>query len=339
MAEKQRVPMTAARDNISVQKLVVFVGLLLFVLKMVAWYITGSVAILTDALESTVNVVASFIGLYSLNLSAKPRDEDHPYGHGKVEFISAGIEGTLITVAGLLIIYKAIDNLRHPHELGQLDYGILLVAVSAAVNFGVGTLAVRKGKKNDSLALIASGRHLQSDTYTTIGIIAGLILLYFTGMTWLDSAVALIFALLIIFTGYKILRSSVAGIMDEADQALLDELVTYLHEHQEEKWIDIHNLRIIKYGSVLHLDFHLTVPWYLNVRQAHEEVAKAEVLVKSKFGESVEMFVHTDGCLAFSCPICSVENCAARKAPFEQHVKWTVANISSDCQHRYGQHT
>lgn len=339
MAEKQHIAMTPARDNIRVQKLVVVIGLVLFIVKMVAWYITNSVAILTDALESTVNVVASFIGLYSLNLSAKPRDTDHPYGHGKVEFISAGIEGTLISVAGLLIIYEAIDNLRHPRILGQLDYGILLIAIAAAVNFATGSLAVIKGKKNDSLALIASGRHLQSDTYTTIGIIAGLLVLYFTGMAWLDSAVALIFALLIIFTGYKILRSSVAGIMDEADQALLDELVTNLNEHRKDSWIDIHNLRIIKYGAVLHLDFHLTLPWYLNVQQAHEEVAKVETLVKSEFGESMEMFVHTDGCLAFSCPLCSVENCTPRKAPFQHHIKWTVANISTDSQHRYGQHT
>jgi len=139
--------MIAPKENIKVQKLVVFVGLLLFVLKIVAWYITDSVAILTDAMESTVNVVASFIGLYSLRLSAKPRDTDHPYGHGKVEFISAGIEGTLISVAGLLIIYEAINNLWHPHELGQLDYGIILVAISAVVNFSVGTMAVRKRKE------------------------------------------------------------------------------------------------------------------------------------------------------------------------------------------------
>ena len=153
-------------------------------------------------------------------------------------------------------------------------------------------------------------------------------------MVWLDSVVALVFALVIIFTGYKILRSSVAGIMDQADETLLDELVTYLNEHRKEKWIDIHNLRLIKYGSVLHLDFHLTVPWYLDVKQAHEEVAKVETLVQSKYGESVEMFVHTDGCLEFSCPLCSAENCAVRKAPFEQLIRWTVANISTDCQHQ-----
>ena len=334
MAKKPRQNLTASKENINVQKLVVVVGLVLFVIKIVAWYITNSVAILTDALESTVNVVASFIGLYSLNLSAKPRDVEHPYGHGKVEFISAGIEGTLITVAGLIIIYEAINNLQHPHEIGQLDYGILLIAGAAAVNYAVGFLAVKRGRKNKSLALIASGRHLQSDTYTTIGIIAGLILLKFTGWAWVDSTVALIFAFIIIFTGLKILRSSVAGIMDEADRELIGEAVTYLNEHREFNWIDIHNLRIIKYGSVLHLDFHLTLPWFLNLHEAHDEIDKIDRLMRDKFGESLEMFVHTDGCLDFSCKICKKQDCKVRQAPFIKRIEWNVENISSNRKHQ-----
>ncbi len=326
--------MTNAKENLNVQKLVVAVGLVLFVLKLVAWYITSSVAILTDALESTVNVVASFIGLYSLILSAKPRDTEHPYGHGKVEFISAGIEGALIAVAGLVIIYEAINNLRHPHEIGSLDYGILLVAVAAAVNFAVGLTAVKRGEKNNSLALIASGKHLQSDTYSSIGIIAGLVLMRFTGWAWVDSVVALVFAFVIIYTGLKIVRSSIAGIMDEVDETLLRKIVATLNERREENWVDVHNLRIIKYGSVLHLDFHLTVPWYLNVHEAHREIDKIDLLVKEKFGESVEMFVHTDGCLDFSCQICSKQDCPVRKAPFEKRVEWVVGNISSNNKHR-----
>lgn len=325
--------MTTSKENINIQKLVVAVGLTLFVIKMLAWYITGSVAILTDALESTVNVVASFIGLYSLNLSAKPRDMEHPYGHGKVEFISAGIEGTLISVAGLYIIYEAVKNLRDPSEIGQLDYGILLVAGAAAVNFIVGYLAVKRGKKNNSLALVASGKHLQSDTYTTIGIIAGLILLKFTGWLWVDSVVALLFAFVIIYTGYKILRSSVAGIMDEADKELIGEVVSYLNEHREVNWVDIHNLRIIKYGSVLHLDFHLTLPWYFNLHEGHREMDKIDRLIKERFGESVEMFVHTDGCMDFSCKICQKTDCQVRKAGFEKKIEWTVENISSNEKH------
>ncbi len=325
-----------SKQNLNVQKLVVAVGLILFIVKILAWYLTGSVAILTDALESTVNVVASFIGLYSLTLSAKPRDIEHPYGHGKVEFISAGVEGALISVAGLVIIYEAINNLRHPHEIGKLDSGILLIAGAAAVNFGVGYLAVKRGKKNNSLALVASGKHLQSDTYTTVGIIAGLLLLRFTGWLWVDSVVALLFSLIIIVTGYKILRSAIAGIMDEADDALIGEVVDYLNQHREPNWIDIHNLRIIKYGSVLHLDFHLTLPWYLNVLEAHNEVEKIDKLVKDKYGESVEMFVHSDACVSSSCPICNKSDCQVRQAPFQKKIEWNVKNISSNNKHQIG---
>lgn len=321
-------------ENIKVQKLVVAVGVALFAIKLVAWYITQSVAILTDALESTVNVVASIVGLYSLYLSAKPRDVEHPYGHGKVEFISAGIEGALIAVAGLVIIYEAINNLRHPHEIGQLDWGIALVAIAAAVNFAVGYLAIRQGKKNHSLALIASGKHLQSDTYTTLGIIAGLALLYFTGFHWVDSVVALVFAVVIIVTGVKILRSSVAGIMDEADDALLAEVVAALNQERRENWVDVHNLRIIKYGPVLHLDFHLTLPWYFNLHEAHAELDRIEQPIKEKFGASVEMFAHTDGCLDFSCPICTKLDCPVRKAAFVDKIEWDVKNISSNQKHR-----
>jgi len=336
MAEKPGKNLTASKENINVQKLVVVVGLVLFILKITAWYITHSVAILTDALESTVNVVASFIGLYSLILSAKPRDVGHPYGHGKVEFISAGTEGTLIAVAGLVIIYEAINSLRQPHEIGQLDYGILLIAVAAAVNFAVGFLAVKRGRKNKSLALVASGKHLQSDTYTSVGIIAGLVLMKFTGWVWVDSVVALIFAFVIIFTGYKILRSSIAGIMDEADLSLIGEIVTYLDERRDPNWIDIHNLRIIQFGSVLHLDFHLTLPWYFNLHEAHLEMDKLDRLIKDKFGDSVEMFVHTDGCLDYSCKICQKEDCQVRRAAFEKRIEWTAANISSNEKHSAG---
>src|SRR5688572_10484496 len=236
---------------------------------MAAWYLTNSVAILTDALESTVNVVAGLIGVYSLYISAKPRDTDHPYGHGKVEFISAAVEGTLITIAGLLIIYKATMSLIYPQPIKKLDYGIILVAATALVNYIAGTICIQTGIKNNSLALIASGKHLKTDTWSTIGIVIGLILLYFTKLIWLDSIVAFIFAFIIVYTGYKIIRTSVAGIMDETDIILLNKLVNLLNDNRRENWIDLHNLRIIKYGGTLHMDCHLTVPWYLNVNEAH----------------------------------------------------------------------
>ncbi|HNP47329.1 MAG TPA: cation diffusion facilitator family transporter [Bacteroidia bacterium] len=326
--------MSTARQNFAFQKIVAAISVLLFVIKIGAWYITNSVSILTDALESTINVMSGFIGLYSLYLSAQPKDENHPYGHGKVEFVSAAMEGTLIFVAGLIIIYEAIQNLKHPHEIGQLDFGIYLVSATAAVNFAVGYFAIRKGKANNSLALIASGKHLQSDTYSTLGIIVGLILIYFTRLAWLDSAVALLFSFLIMFTGYKIIRTSLAGIMDEADTELLNKVVDSCQKNRKENWIDLHNLRIIKYGGTLHLDCHMTVPWYLNVHQAHDEIDHLEKMVRENFGESVELFVHTDGCLDFSCKLCVKQDCQVRKNAFVRRLDWTVENISSNSKHK-----
>ena len=326
--------MTKAQQNYNFQKIVAVTGVVLFVIKMGAWYLTNSVAILTDALESTVNVTSAVIGLYSLYISAKPKDSHHPYGHGKVEFISAAIEGTLIACAGLLIIYEAIKNLLGtPAPIGKLDYGILLITATAVINYVVGAIAVKKGGQNNSLALVASGKHLQSDTYSTIGIILGLILLYVTKMLWLDSVVALLFALLIVYTGYKIIRDSLRGIMDEADEELLKKMVDLLEAHRPQEWIDLHNMRIIKYGSTLHLDCHLTVPWYLNVHEAHLEIDKLNRLVNESFGETIELYVHTDGCLDFSCEICEKEGCSVRKAEFRRRVEWKVENVSNNHKH------
>lgn len=325
--------MQTALYNLKIQKRIAAVSIILLLVKAFAWYITGSVAILTDAFESIVNVVAGLIGVYSLYISAKPRDEDHPYGHGKAEFISAAIEGSMIFIAGVLIIYEAIDNLIHPTEIRKLDYGIIMVAITGLVNYIAGAVCIKTGRKNNSLALISSGKHLQTDTWSTIGIVIGLILILLTKLVWLDSAIAMLFAIFILFTGYKILRSSVAGIMDEADTTLLKKMVEMLNANRSENWIDLHNLRIIKYGSRIHLDCHLTVPWYLNVHEAHDEIDALSKLVKDEYGESVELFVHSDGCLDFSCRICSKSNCQVRKHPFEQQVEWTMKNILSNRKH------
>jgi len=320
--------------NLKVQKVIAAISIFLFIAKAFAWYITGSVAILTDAFESIVNVIAGLIGVYSLYISAKPKDRDHPYGHGKAEFISAAIEGTLITIAGLIICYEALNNLIHPHEIKKLDYGIILVAATGLINYVAGTICIKTGKRNNSLALISSGKHLQTDTWSTLGIVIGLILMLITGQAWIDSAVAILFSGLIIFTGYKIIRTSVAGIMDEADTALLKKMVTMLNANRRENWVDLHNLRIIKYGSRIHLDCHLTVPWYLNVHEAHKEIDALASLVKNEYGESVELFVHSDGCLDFSCSICTKNDRTVRKHAFEKKVEWTMENISSNIKHK-----
>lgn len=325
--------MNSGRENLRIQKWVVTVAVLLFFIKIVAFWVTQSVAILTDALESTVNVIAGFIGLYSLYVAAKPRDENHPYGHGKAEFLSAAVEGTLILVAGLVIIYESVLHLINPTELKQLDRGIVLVAITALINFVVGYISIRIGKKNNSLALTASGKHLQTDTYSTLGIILGLVLIRFTHLTWLDSVTAIIFAFIIIVTGYQILRHSLAGIMDEADKELLLKMLAVLNANRRTNWIDLHNLRVIKYGGQFHIDCHLTVPWYLNVVEAHKEVEELGSLIKREFGTVFELFVHTDPCLDFSCPICTKADCTVRKHSFEKRIEWTLENVLKDKKH------
>lgn len=325
--------MKPVQQNLRLQIIVTSIGIALFLLKVLAWYLTKSVAVLTDALESTVNVAAGLIGVYSLYLSAKPRDKEHPYGHGKVEFISAAVEGTLIIVAACIIIYKSVKSFMYPQVVSKLDYGIILISITALVNYVAGAICIKTGNRNNSLALIASGKHLQTDTISTLGIVIGLIVMYFVKVDWLDGAVALLFALLILVTGYKIIRSSIAGIMDEADMELLEKLVQTLNKNRRENWMDLHNLRIIKYGATIHIDCHLTVPWYLNVHEAHKEIDALSTLVKNKFGDSMELFVHSDGCLDFSCRICDKEYCIYRKNPFQKRIEWTLLNISTNAKH------
>lgn len=326
--------MEPAQQNIRVQQWVAGLSVILLLAKLTAYYLTNSVTILTDALESIVNVVAGFFGLYSLQLSAKPKDADHPYGHGKIEFISAAVEGVMISFAAVFILFESIKNLVVRIPLQQLDVGIMLIAVTGAINFVMGAWCRRTAKRNNSLALMATGRHLQTDTYTTVGILAGLVLLYLTGIWWLDSAVAIIFACIIFFTGFRIIRTSVAGIMDERDHDLLRKMIETLDNDRSKNWIDIHNIRIIKYGSTLHMDCHLTVPWYLNVHEAHEEIDKLANLVRREFGDAIELFVHSDGCLPISCPICIKDDCPVRYHPFQRRIKWTVQNMEKDQKHQ-----
>src|SRR6476661_1353391 len=195
--------MDPRKENLRIQKWVVFTALLLFAIKIVAYFLTFSVAILTDALESTVNVIAGALGWYSLYVAAKPRDIDHPYGHGKAEFISAAVEGTLVLSAGAIIVYNAIKNIIIPQVISSIDTGIMLVGITAILNWALGFVAYKKGKKTGSLALQASGKHLQTDSYSTVGIIIGLVLISFTGYVWIDSVVAIGFGFFIIYTGYK----------------------------------------------------------------------------------------------------------------------------------------
>ncbi len=325
--------MQVAKQNFIVQKWITALSVILFVIKIIAYYLTNSLAILSDALESIVNVIAGFIGLYSLYVAAKPKDIDHPYGHGKAEFISAAAEGGLIVASGLLILYEAIIHFIQSSSIQKLDTGAWMIATTAIINFIAGLICVRIGKKNASLALHSSGKHLIIDTYSTLSIIAALVIMLFTGFLWLDKVVACIIAIVIIFNGYSIIRRSLAGIMDEADMKLLNKLVKLLNDNRRPNWIDIHNLRIIKFGSILHIDCHLTVPFYLDVLEAHDEVDALQKLIKSEFGETVEMFVHTDGTYPVSCSMEVHKDGDASLYGLHEQQEWTLEKIMKDERH------
>jgi cation diffusion facilitator family transporter len=326
--------MQVEQQNFQVQKRVALISLGILVFKCWAYFATHSVSILTDALESIVNVTAGFIGLYSLYIAAQPRDKEHPYGHGKAEFISAAIEGTLIALAGLLILFQSVQKLIRPTPIHQLDLGILLVSITAILNLGLSAYCVRIGKNNRSLALLASGQHLRTDAISTMGIVMGLAILYFTGWPWLDPVLAIALGIYIVYTGYGIIRHSIGGIMDEADHVLLDQFVELLERERQPAWIDLHNLRVIRYGAKLHVDCHLTLPWYLNLHEAHREVDALSEKIRNNFGTSIELFVHTDGCMPFSCKICDRNDCAVRQHPFQERVQWTTDNIVLDAKHQ-----
>lgn len=320
--------------NLRLQKIVVITAILLFILKIIAWWFTHSVAVLTDALEGIVNVVSGLVGWFSLALSAKPKDENHPYGHGKVEFVSAALEGLFMCFAGIFIIYESITSFFTPRTIHQLDLGLILISITAIVNFALGAWCIKKGKATHSLALQASGKHLQTDTLTTVGILVGLALISLTGWLWLDGAVALLFGIYILYTAIVILRAAMAGIMDEADESLIEQILLTLNANRRENWIDIHNLRIIKYGEILHIDAHLTVPWFLNVNEAHAEIDRLQALF-AQTNRPIELFIHTDGCIPASCAICTQQSCAHRQKPHERTIVWTVQTLIKNQRHQY----
>ncbi len=326
-------PVSDVRKNINIQRWVLLAGGIILIAKFIAFWITNSNAILTDALESIINVLAGSFALFSLIFSSKPRDRDHPYGHGKVEFLSAALEGSLIVLAGLAIIGKSTYNLFYPHTIQSIDTGMILTVVAGGFNFLLGHWAEKAGKRSDSLTLIAEGKHLKSDTYSTLALLVGLGAIYLTGLEMLDNLVAIGFGLFIGYTGVKILRTSVAGIMDEADEEVLRTIIRILEENRRENWIDFHNMRVIKYGPLLHIDCHLTVPWYLNVKEAHDELEKVEALIDENISRPIELFIHTDPCIPDSCPICQKQDCHVRQHPREKRVSWDLDNVLQNKKH------
>lgn len=327
-----------SKDKLAFQKLIAAFGIILFIGKIIAWKLTNSDAVFSDAMESIVNVISAFMGLYSLYLAAKPKDEDHPYGHGKVEFVTSGIEGALIAIAGIMIIYEGVHSLIVGKVLNKIDLGIWIIAATAIINYLLGYISIKKGKAENSVVLISSGKHLQSDTLTTLGVVASLVIVYFTKIYWLDSVVALGFGGYIIVVGYKIVRKSLSGIMDEQDPDLLEQIIQILEENRRTEWIDVHNMKIQQFGANLHIDAHITLPWYYSLRDAHNEMEKMIILLAKNTKRSVEFNFHMDDCKPISCPVCQISDCPVREKEFVKRVIWTHENVTSVDKHTIEYH-
>jgi cation diffusion facilitator family transporter len=293
----------------------VCIGVLLMGVKFYAYWLTDSAAILSDALESIINVVASAFALGAVVLAARPPDLSHPYGHGKIEYFSVGFEGALIFLAAVGIFLKAAEQLRHPQAIPSLEIGLALLLIAGIVNLGLGLSLIIVGKETNSITLIADGRHILTDVYTSGGVLIGLLLVWLTGQVWLDGATAAVVGANILYTGWKLVRHSFAGLMDAADTLLLEEIATVLKGHRKASWIDIHQLRARRAGERLYVDFHLILPQDFSLEEAHREVKELEQIFRDHYRDQVEINIHVDPCNGnMECPICGKDPCQRRQA-------------------------
>ncbi len=297
-----------------------------------AYFLTASNFVLTDAAESIVNVLASSFAFFSIYLAAQPRDENHPYGHGKVEYFSVFIEGSLIGIAAITIIIKSVYGIFYPNHIHDLLTGAIIIGATGIINGSLGYYMIHKGKTLPSLTLEADGKHLLADMVTSIGLVIGLLLINFTKILWLDSALSILVALYILFSGYKLVRRSVSGLMDEADFGIVTEVVRVLNEKRRDAWIDIHNFRAQKYGNDLHIDCHLTLPNYFDLNQVHTEVSLVDKLINSEVTKT-ELFIHTDPCVPQCCYYCSMPDCPIRSQPQTEKISWTMDKVIRNKKH------
>ncbi|MGZ3797190.1 MAG: cation diffusion facilitator family transporter [Pseudobdellovibrionaceae bacterium] len=305
-------------------------SIFIFAMKVAAYYITHSTAVLSDALESTVNVVASFVALIILRIVAQPADEDHPYGHGKLEYFSAAFEGGLIFFAALMIIRESIDALIAGHTSRQLESGLVIMIVAAVFNFILGFYLKKIGEQEKSEALKASGAHVISDVWSSVGVVVGIGLVLLTGIQWIDPVVAIAVALNLAYEGYKIVRKSAGSLIDEVDTEVLHHLTLALEKNYRPGIIDVHKLRIIRSGRFHHVDAHLVVPEYWDISQAHSYCEGFESEVVTDYPFDGEIAFHLDPCKRAYCKRCQMADCPIRRAAFENRIPFTVESLVGD---------
>ncbi len=299
-----------------------FISLALLGLKFFTYYLTHSSAVLSDALESIINVVASAFATISVWMSAKPPDHDHPYGHGKIEYFSAGFEGALIICAAVGIFYSGIKHILAPHDLPHLEQGLAILVVATLVNLALGIALLKVGRRTHSVTLLADGKHIITDVYTSGAVVLGLALVYWTGWIRLDGVVACLVGINILVTGGNLVRQSFARLMDASDPKLLDRIAVILETNRKKEWVDIHQLRAWRAGNLLHIDLHLVLPVDLSLEDAHSQAIAVENLLISQFEGNASVLVHMDPCDARLCPVCRQNRCQWRKRSNGPRLAW-----------------
>ena len=269
------------------------VGLGVLGLKTLAFLLTGSVALLSDALESIINVLTAAMAFAAIRVSAKPADRNHPYGHHKVEYFAVIVEGVCIVLAALAILREAVLALRHPAALDAPLQGLLINALGTGLNATWGTLLARLGRRARSPALVAEGRHLFVDVATSLGVLAGVGLVVLTGLAWLDSAVAALVAVNVLWSGWSLVKESVAGLMDEAVPGDRLEEICAVVETTREGAIEVHDLKTRAAGQATFIEFHLVVSGRMSVADAHLICDRMERALREKV-EGAVVTIHVE---------------------------------------------
>jgi len=310
-------------------RLAFITSLTLLLAKFGAYFITDSKAVLSDAIESIINVVTAAFLMLSIAVSIKPVDENHPYGHGKIESFSAGLEGGLIIIAAVVILIEAVPVFFTPQPPRNLGPGLYILGGAGAVNLAVGSYLMHAGRKYKSDALSADGRHLLTDFYTSAGVIIGLLLYRFTGYLWLDPFVACLVALNILIPGIKLFTTSFKNLMDEADPELLERIVQGLNTIKKPGWLYPHKLRALRSGRYHHVDLHISLPHYWTLNQVHEAEQEITRSLLDSLGEEGDIMIHVDPCEPPYCPVCNVDDCSKRSSAFTSATDWSVKEVIS----------
>jgi len=304
------------------------VSFVLLIVKFLAFKITSSEAIFSDAMESIVNVVAAGLTFYTLHKSNQP-NPDFPYGSGKLEHISSTTEGGLLAFAALAIIFETVPNLINPQPILEINLGIIMILITGVINLFLGLFLKHQSKKWDSVALNMSGTHILSDVLTTVGVIVGLLLVKWTNFLFIDSVIALAIAAFITYLSIKHIRSSIGEMLDKEDLQLLKKLETIFNTIKREGFIQIHQVKVIRSGEFHHIDAHFVIPEFWNVEKVHTEINNLEEQINQLYGKKIELGVHLDPCRRAYCKHCDVLYCQIRKEDFVEKLAASIEQMRS----------